>query len=747
MYRTGDRVRWVRSASGELVLEYLGRSDDQVKLRGLRIELGEIENALTSYPGVQTAVVLGVGGSVATALAAYVVPTSDAQAGGAAAVDVGELRDHLADRLPSYMIPATITVLDALPLTPTGKLDKRALPAPEIAADDLVAPETAAEARVVAVFADLLGVDAVSVTGDFFALGGNSLSATRLAARVGDALNADIGVRDVFESPTPRALAALGEHRGGLRAPVIRVEPRPAEIPLSFAQQRIWFINRLDPASAAYNLPIGVELGGELDVEALSAAIGDVVARQEILRTTFPAVDGRPTQVVHDADGSAALPRLVECASEAELLDALSAGFDVTTEVPVRIRLWQRGEGSWVLLAVLHHIVGDGESMRPLMADVVTAYRDRAAGRVPELPPLPVQFADYALWQQRELGAVDDPTSVVGRQLSYWLRQLAGVPDVLELPADRPRPTVASMRGARVDFEIPHDVATRISALARDRGMTPFMVVHAGLSVLLARVTATDDIAVATPIAGRGRAEIDQLIGMFVNTLVLRAEVDPSMSFAELLEDTRVVDLDAFTNADVPFETLVERLNPTRSRAFSPLAQVMLTLTNAGSGSPVLEAEGLRVAPLESPVTSAQLDLTVAVVARPDRSWSASMVYATDLFDEGTVELFAQRLVTLLDGLTARPDAAVGECPLVTPAERDRVLAWSAGAATRPTGATLPGIIGSRQPGAGEPGIGENGVTGREVGYNGRGGYNGLNGDAGRYGDDGSDGSGPGGDD
>ncbi|MFC9981693.1 amino acid adenylation domain-containing protein, partial [Gordonia sp. NPDC127522] len=748
MYRTGDRVRWVRSASGELVLEYLGRSDDQVKLRGLRIELGEIENALTSHAAVKTAVVLGVGGSVASSLAAYVVSASEAPA-----VDVGDLRDHLADRLPTYMIPATITVLDALPLTPTGKLDKRALPAPEVEADDLVAPETAAEARIVAVFADLLGVDAVSVTGDFFALGGNSLSATRLAARVGDALNADIGVRDVFESPTPRALAALGEHRGGLRAPVIRVEPRPAEIPLSFAQQRIWFINRLDPASAAYNLPIGVELGGELDVEALGAAIGDVVARHEILRTTFPAVDGRPTQVVHDADGPAALPRLVECASETELLDALSAGFDVTTEVPVRIRLWQRGEGSWVLLAVLHHIVGDGESMRPLMADVVTAYRDRAAGRAPELPPLPVQFADYALWQQRELGAVDDPTSVVGRQLSYWLRQLAGVPDVLELPADRPRPTVASMRGARVDFEIPHEVATRISALARDRGMTPFMVVHAGLSVLLARVTATDDIAVATPIAGRGRAEIDQLIGMFVNTLVLRAEVDPSMSFAELLEDTRVVDLDAFTNADVPFETLVERLNPTRSRAFSPLAQVMLTLTNAGSGSPVLEAEGLRVAPLESPVTSAQLDLTVAVVARPDRSWSASMVYATDLFDEGTVELFAQRLVTLLDGLTARPDAAVGECPLVTPAERDRVLAWSAGAATRPTGATLPGIIGPRQPGAGEPGAGENGVTGREVGYNGRGGYNGqddhdryngLNGDAGRYGDDGSDGSGRG---
>ncbi|WP_353507227.1 amino acid adenylation domain-containing protein, partial [Gordonia sp. ABSL1-1] len=686
MYRTGDIVRWVRADSGELVIEYVGRGDDQVKLRGLRIELGEIEAALTECPGVASAVVIGVGGAVASALAAYVVLDDP--------VEVTAIREQLTTRLPVHMVPSTITVLDALPLTPVGKLDKRALPAPVIDAAVFVAPDGEAETLVTQVFVEVLGgIAEVSVTASFFELGGNSLSATRLAARVSDVLDADVSVRDVFEAPTVRELAGIVAGRSRTLPPVTAISPRPEQIPLSFAQQRMWFINQFDTTSAAYNIPIGLRLTGDLDVAALQRAIVDVIARHEILRTTFPASDPAPVQFIHAPDSALARPDWQVVTDESELLAATTRGFDVTVEVPLRIRLYRAGEQDWILLAVLHHIIGDGESMVPLVTDMVTAYVARIGGDAPEFAAMPVQFADYAIWQHTALGDGDDPESVVGTQLRYWTRQLANVPEVLELPADRPRPPVASHRGAMLEYELPAEIGARIGLIARAHGVTDFMVLHAALSVLLARLSATDDITVATPVAGRGQADLDQVIGMFVNTLILRTPVDPGMSFTELLAQVRGTDLEAFANAEVPFETVVDKINPTRSTAFAPLAQVMLLIDQPAAAGPVFDDHGVAITPLDPPAVAAQVDLTFSVTVTESAPWICSVIYATDLYDEDTVRTLINRFVNVLDATTSAPAQPVGQAPIVSDTEIERIVAWSSGSPRARDTSTLATLL------------------------------------------------------
>ncbi|WYY18777.1 amino acid adenylation domain-containing protein [Gordonia malaquae] len=673
MYRTGDVVRWVVDRAGALVVEYSGRSDDQVKLRGLRIELGEIEAVLASHPSVETAIVVSTGGSVATALAGYVVASTD--------VTVADLRDHIATRLPAYMVPSTITLLDELPLTPVGKLDKRALPEPEVVVEESVAAANDAEAAIAAVFADVLGIDGVSVTASFFDLGGNSLSATRVAGRVGEALGVDVSVREVFEAPSARDLAAAVADRAAALAPVTAIVDRPDRIPLSFAQSRIWFISQLEPEAPTYNIPIGLKLTGDLDVDALRTAIGDVVARHEVLRTSFPAHEGEPYQRIHPVDSSAAVPDIAIVDTHEELLAAATTGFDVSGSVPFRVRL-QSTNGEWILLAVLHHLLGDGESMRPLVTDMVTAYLSRSRGETPQFTDLPVQFADFAMWQHRVLGDPSDTGSVIGRQLEQWADRLAGVPDVIDLPADRPRPAVASGRGEMVSVDISAPIGAKVADVARDHGVTPFMVVHAALAVLMSRLSATDDITVATPIAGRGQSVLDDLVGMFAGTLVLRTGVEPGMSFADLLDEVRDVDLEAFAHADVPFEAVVERVNPTRSQAFSPLAQVMLTMVQPGPTGPVFSGD-IEVTPLEPLAVAAQLDLQFAVAAEPGGDWRLNLVYATDLYDEVTVTATARRFVALLDALTASPYAPVGAAPFLADGEADELVDWSTGAPSR----------------------------------------------------------------
>ncbi|WP_344716263.1 amino acid adenylation domain-containing protein, partial [Gordonia defluvii] len=474
LYRTGDLVR--RNRDG--LLEYLGRTDFQVKLRGQRMELGEVEAAIAAGPGVVLAAARVLSGPAGDQLVGYVSP---------ATVDTAVVQQVVAAGVPEYMVPSVWVALDELPLNSAGKVDRRGLPDPVFAAAEYVGPGSDAEAAVAAVFADLLGLESVSVTESFFDAGGNSLAAMRLVARVGVVLDAQVSVRDVFDAPSVRALVAAVAGRAPGLVPVTAVVPRPAQVPLSFAQQRMWFINRFDTASATYNIPAVLRLSGEVDVAALRAAMVDVVVRHEVLRTTFPNLDGTPYQLVHAAESIDANLDWREVDDQSAIETAVTTGFDVESQWPIRVRLCKITDQEFILAVVVHHIAADGESMLPLVSDVVAAYAARAAGGSSSgLAELDVQFADYALWQHEVLGSATDPDSVAGGQLAFWRQRLAELPDVLELPADRPRPAVASYRGAEIGFEVPALVAERVAVVARERGVTPFMVVHAALAVVLA---------------------------------------------------------------------------------------------------------------------------------------------------------------------------------------------------------------------------------------------------------------------
>ncbi|MEV0048796.1 amino acid adenylation domain-containing protein, partial [Nocardia rhamnosiphila] len=663
MYRTGDLVRW-QQADGLPVLEYLGRTDFQVKFRGQRIELGEIESALLAQPVVSQAVVTVAASDLGEQLVAYVVPAPGAQIVSAA------LLEDLRDVLPIYMIPAVVMELDAFPLNTSGKLDRKALPAPVFEAREFRAPSTPIEEIVAGVFADVLGVERIGADDDFFALGGNSLIATQVAARLGAALDTTVPVRMLFEASTVAALAAAAESatgRGDL--PVLAARERPERVPLSLAQQRMWFLNQFDTDSAAYNLPVAVRLTGDLDIAALEQAVADVVGRHETLRTVYPAQDGRPYQLVLPVGEVA--PDLTAVAVPADELRAraievMSAGFDVSAEVPLRVALFHPGGDEYVLVFVMHHISADGWSMGPLTRDLVAAYASRAAGSAPVWSPPAVQYADYSLWQREVLGSEDDPASLVSAQADYWRRALAGLPDELNLPGDRPRPTVRSVVGGTVPFEIDAELHRAVSRLAAEHNATVFMVVHAVLALLLARLSATDDVAVGTPIAGRGEAELDDVVGMFVNTLVLRSHVRGGASFAEFLAATREADLQAFAHADIPFERLVELVDVERSTARHPLFQVALSFENLPPAD--FELPGLRVGAVDFDIDPAKFDLSLRIT-ESDSGLAAAFSYARDMFDEDTVGVIASRFLRVLSAVVRDPEAPIGDLPILDGSE------------------------------------------------------------------------------
>ncbi len=681
LYRTGDLVR--RSESGDGVIEYMGRSDFQVKIRGFRIELGEIDNALTTHPDIDFAATLGKTlPSGVTALVSYVMPRAGAT------VDVAALDAFLAESLPGYMIPAAIMVLDGIPLTPVGKLDRKALPEPVFAVREFRAPVTPVQQVVADVFAELLTAGApeeirVGADDDFFELGGNSLLAAQAATRIGAALDTRIPVQVLFEVSTVAGLAERVErHIGTGSGQELVAQQRPDTIPLSFAQQRMWFLNQFDPASAVNNMPIAVRLSGALDVDALRVAVTDLVARHEVLRTMYPPVDGVGTQLVLPLSDPRAVPALAaddagEDTIPALVTETVGAGFDVTVAPPLRLRLLRLSATEHVLVCVMHHIAGDGVSMGPLTRDLMTAYVQRSAGNAPGWPELAVQYADFTLWQRAVLGTEDDPESILTQQIDFWRTQLAGVPDQLELPIDRPRPATASYRGASLDFRIPAEVHAGLDQLARTHNSTLFMVVHAALAALLARLSGSTDIAIGTPVAGRGDATLDDLIGMFVNTLVLRTEVDAAAGFEELLTQTRAVDVAAFGHADVPFERLVELLDPARSTARHPLFQVMLAFQNMARTA--LELPGMTVSGVEMTIPFAKFDLQFEMVEDTDRHGAphgiaVGLTYATDLFDADTVAGIADRFQRLLAAVVAAPDRPLGAIELLDPAELDRIL-------------------------------------------------------------------------
>ncbi|MBO0853826.1 MAG: amino acid adenylation domain-containing protein, partial [Nocardia sp.] len=688
MYRTGDLVRWRETDRGAVV-EYLGRTDFQVKLRGQRIELEEIEAALLAQPAVSRATVLVASSELGEQLVGYVVPAPGAT------IEQPELLRAAAELLPSYMVPAAIVVLDELPLNASGKLDRKALPAPVFQRREFRAPATAIEEIVAGVYAEVLGVERVGADDDFFALGGNSLIATQVAARVGAALGTRMPVRALFDAPTVSALAATAEQdSGGGRGTELGAITRPERIPLSPAQQRMWFLNRFDRESTAYNMPVAVRLSGELDVAALRAAVGDLVARHEVLRTIYPETENGPVQVILPAGQS--VPELEVRATtpdtvQAAVMDLLATTFDVTSEVPLRAGLFELGGGEYVLAMVVHHIASDGASDGPMTRDLMTAYMARTAGEAPGWAPLPVQYADYAVWQRAVLGSEDEPDSPAAKQIAYWQAELAGLPEQLDLPSDRPRPAVQSFAGATAEVGVDAETHRALAELARARNTTLFMVVHTAYAVLLSRLSGTDDIAIGSPVAGRGEAELDDLIGMFVNTLVFRTRVEPSVPFTDLLARQRETDIAAYANADVPFERLVEVLNPVRSTARHPLFQVGLSFQNLAQAS--LDLPGLRLSGVDFDISISQFDLNLAIADGYDEHGNPAGIggvftYATDLFDEATVRGFVDRFVRLLQAIVADPSVPVGDIELLDSGERDRLLV-EVNRTDRPVGSEL----------------------------------------------------------
>ncbi|WP_341261954.1 condensation domain-containing protein [Gordonia rubripertincta] len=653
-----------------------------MKLRGQRIELGEIESVLQTAPGVVAAAVLVRDDR----LVAYV--SGDA--------DVTQVRAHAASRLAPYMVPDTVVVLDDMPLGTSGKINRKALPKPEFGPREIVAPASDTERLVAGIVADVLdhSVEQVSVADSFFEVGGHSLSATRVAARLSHTFSLPFTVRELFDAPSVRAMAGwIDERLGGESVAAVSASgartgdelpdlgslPRPSRPPLSAAQQRMWFINQFDPASPAYNIPFAMRLRGRLDTVALRAALADVITRHEVLRTRYPQdLDGRPWQDISSADEVT----VDHWWRDDDVAALTSAGFDVTRDLPIRAGMVTESDDH-LLVVVLHHIAADGESLRPLVDDLLHAYAARTAGRAPERPALDVQYVDVALWQQRVLGSVDDPDSELGRRARWWTDELADLPDVLELPTDRPRPPVASHRGAVVEFEVPEGLASSIDGFARRHGVTAFMVLHAAVAVVLSRLAGSSDIALATPVAGRGRAELDALVGMFVNTVVLRTPVDPGATFGEVIGLVRDTDLDAFAAADVPFEHLVDVLAPTRSEAFAPLAQVMLTLEQSAVGD--ISVPGLTVTPVEAGVPAARFDLMIGMTAARDEAGelaalSGRIVYATDLFEDRTVRRIGERIVDVLTTGLADDTVVVGDIDLADATERAAIADWSRGA-------------------------------------------------------------------
>ncbi|MFC1421422.1 amino acid adenylation domain-containing protein [Streptacidiphilus cavernicola] len=672
MYRTGDLARW--TAGG--LLDFVARADGQVKLRGFRIEPGEIELVLSRVPGVAQAAVLAREDRPGDKrLVGYLVPAPGA------VLDLAELRAQAAAVLPEYMVPSAFVLLDALPLTANGKLDRRALPAPAATAAPAGRPPRTERERVLtALFADVLAVPEVSIDDDFFDLGGHSLLATRLASRIRAALGAELSIRTLFEARTVAALTGrLGVDDS---RPALVAGPRPEHTPLSFAQQRLWFMHRLEGASALYNLPMVLRLTGPLDQGALAAALGDLSGRHEVLRTVLREGDGEPHQVVLPQAGiTLTLHPTTEQQLDQDLAQAAGYAFELADELPVKAQLFVLGPQEHVLLLLVHHIAADGWSMGPLGRDLATAYAARLAGQAPRWEPLPVQYADYALWQRALLGDPEDPGSLAAAQSGYWQQALAGLPDELELPADRPRPPTPSHAGALAALELDPHLHTRLLALAREHQVTLFMVLQAALAALYTRLGAGTDIPLGSVVAGRTDEALDDLVGFFVNTLVLRTDTSGDPTFTELLDRVRNTDLAAYANQDLPFDRIVEALNPTRSRARHPLFQTTLVLQNNAAAD--FTMAGLTVSDQNPAVAVCQFDLQVNLTETftPDGApagLSGAVVYATDLFDQPTVQALADRLTRLLAAATTDPGQPLSRLDLLTAPERtDLLRTWN----------------------------------------------------------------------
>ncbi|MFI9009949.1 non-ribosomal peptide synthase/polyketide synthase [Actinosynnema sp. NPDC053489] len=670
MYRTGDLVRW--NPHGEL--DFVGRVDEQVKVRGFRIEAGEVEGALARHPGVAQAAVAARHDRVGTKrLVAWVVPTGDR------APDDGELRELVLRTLPDYMVPSAFVTADRLPLNTNGKVDRKALPEPDWQAApraDRVAPRTPTETAVAVAWAEVLGVapDRVGVEDDFLVLGGDSIQAIRVVSRLRSALGVPLSSGDVFTARTVAGLAALvADRRHAGADDRIAPTPRDATLPLSPAQQRLWFLQRLDPAATDYNTGVGLKLSGPLDEAALRAALDGLVERHETMRTTFDEVDGRGVQVVAPhgtlplrvVDLTGVAPADRDAALDRVFTEELTTPFDLVRGPLARAVLARVADDEHVLLLDQHHIATDGWSVRVQVDDLVELYRAALRRTRPDLRPLPVRYADFAVWQRDRLA---DPA--LADELDHWRDRLAGL-EPLDLPTDRPRPARRTTPGAVHREALPADLVRRLVELGRADGATLFTTLAAAVQVLLARYTGRRDVAVGTASSGRGRPELDDLVGFFVNTLVLRCAADPATSFRDFLGQVRATSLDAFSHDQVPFDRLVDELQPDRDPSRTPLVQAMVVLQQA-MVEPT-SVDGLRVEEHHLPRPRARFELLVEFWPRGE-ALDVALEYNTDLFDAATIERLCGHLVVLLEAVTADPDRRLGDLPLLDPAERHRVL-------------------------------------------------------------------------
>ncbi|MCY1047041.1 amino acid adenylation domain-containing protein [Corallococcus sp. bb12-1] len=685
MYRTGDKARWTQDGT----LEYLGRIDFQVKLRGFRIELGEIEVALQGHPEIQNATVLvreDVPGD--QRLVAYVVPT--------AALDPNALRAFLKQRLPEYMVPATFVTLATLPLTANGKVDRKALPAPEAGLarrEHHVAPRTTTERQLAELWAQVLRIERIGRKDHFFELGGHSLLATQVVSRVRATFGVELPLRALFEAPVLEQLALRVEQAPSTQAlPALVATPRTnTSLPLSFAQQRLWLIEQLQPGGSAYNIPSALRLDGALNVGALEQAFTELVRRHEALRTTLHEEAGTPVQHIHPPTPFR-LPVVDLGAHEAAetearrlALEEAGTPFDLVRGPLLRASLLRLSERQHVLLLNLHHVISDGWSSGVLVREVSALYEAFRQGRPSPLPELPLQYADYAVWQRTWLQG-----EVLERQVSWWKQQLTGAPQALELPTDFPRPPVQSTRGGAVHFRLPVSVSHALETLGQEEGATLFMVLLASTQTLLARYSGQDDVVIGTPIAGRRFAELEGLIGFFVNTLALRARLDDAPTFRQLLARARETTLGAQAHQDVPFEKLVEELHPQRDLSRTPLFQAMLLVQNTPASGTATAQEALSIHPVELEDHAAKFDLTFAFATSPE-GLRGAITYSADLFREETIQRLVKHLQVLLESAVATPDTRVSELPMLTLDERQQLLhTWNETREEPSSGITFP---------------------------------------------------------
>ncbi|HEY2232001.1 MAG TPA: amino acid adenylation domain-containing protein, partial [Candidatus Angelobacter sp.] len=669
MYRTGDLGKWRKDGQ----IEFLGRNDFQVKIRGFRIELGEIEARLTECAGVREAVVLAREDKPGEKrLVAYFTTLAESD-GLQNEASVEELRKHLIRKLPEYMVPAAYVRLEKLPLTANGKLDRKALPAPELPEIGRRKPRTAQEEILAELFAEVLGLKEVGIDDNFFALGGHSLLIIGLVSRIRSTLGAEISLRDLFEAPT---VELLGERllQSHSAHPPLRKVSRPAEIPLSFAQQRLWFLDQLQPGSRAYNVPLAVRLKGILPAKVMERVFEELVRRHEALRTTFEAVEGVARQViVPPSKFSLPLTDLSSLPQENRETEALrltraetDKPFDLGRGPLLRAHLLRLAEQDHLLLLTMHHIVTDGWSMGIIMQEIARLYEAYLKNEDPGLPELGIQYADYAIWQREWLQG-----ETLERQLAYWEKQLANLPHVHGLALDRPRPAVQTFQGAEYTVEVEQATVEAIKKIAINAQMTFFMALHGVFALLLSRYANSADIVIGTPVANRLQKELEGMVGFFVNTLVLRTDCSSGQTFWDYLAHIRNVNLEAHAHQDVPFEHIVERLNPHRSANLGALFQIMFSIGRKAEMESWLPGLSSRL--LGGEETLVKFDLMVDAVEQ-NEGLSLSFAYDSDLFEASTIQRMGEHYRNLLRSVAANPRAKIGELPLLASSEQHHIV-------------------------------------------------------------------------